>query len=101
MGKVLPQIIELKEMAVHIQNENWQDLSANDLSNLENEVDILKKGLLTEIAKISKSRADRYNIYGTVDTAPFRDIKNKHQKMLLGYIRRTWQIADEIIDKYS
>ncbi len=56
---------------------------------------------LEEIAKISKSSADRYNTYGTVDTAPFINVKDKKQRMLLGYIRRTWQVADEIIGKYS
>ena len=88
-------------MAVDTQNENWKDLSSKELLNFDNEVEILKKLLLTEIAEISESKADRYNIYGMVDTTPFRDIKDKHQRMLLGYIRRTWEIANEIIDKYS
>ena len=87
-------------MAIDIQNENWYDLSDDKLGEFEREVEKLKGAFLTEIAKISKTRADRYNIYGLVDIAPLMKIKNKRQRMLLGYIRHTWQVANEMIDKY-
>ena len=88
-------------MAVDLQNENWHNLSGDKLVNFKEEVDKLKGLLLTEIARISKTTADRYNIYGMVDIAPFIEIREEQQRMLLGYIRRTWQIANELIDKYS
>lgn len=100
-GRVLPRITELKDKAIDIQNEHWKDLSSDELEKFNKEVDDLKRELLDEIAKISKTKADRYNKFGTVDISPFLSIRSKHQRMLLGYIRRTWQIADEIIDKYS
>lgn len=99
--KILPKIIELKDKAVCIQNDYWRNLSPDELSKFHKEVEDLKEELLNEIAKVSKSQAARYKIYGTVDITPFLSISNSQQRMMLGYIRRTWQIADEIIDKYS
>ena len=97
----MPQIIEIKDMAIDLQNENWHNIKGDLLVKFQEEVDILKGVLLTEIAKVSKTTADRYNKYGTVDTAPFMGIIGGHQRMLLGYIRQTWQIANELADKYA
>ena len=100
--KALPQLTKLRDRAVNLQNENWyNDLRYNDLKEFEREVEILRGLVLTEKAKVSKNLVGRYNGLNKIDTTPFEDIIDQHQRMLLGHIRQTWQIANEAIDKYS
>ena len=100
-GKILPQIIAIKEKAINLQNDNWKDLSSEEISKFTEEVGAVHKELLDEIAKVSKTKSERYEYFGLVNISPFLDINDREQRKHLGIITRCWQICDEIIDKYS
>ncbi|MFC1899787.1 hypothetical protein ACFLXP_05630 [Chloroflexota bacterium] len=100
--KTSPQLIELRDNAVDLENENWcKNLGNNDLKELEGEVELIQGLVLTEIVKISKTIAKRYNRLNMVDITPFEDIIDRRQRALLGNIRQTWQMANQLIDKYT
>ena len=99
---ILPKLIKLRNRALRLQNENWHnDLGGNDLDKLEWEIVILRELMFAEVSKISQGINDQLNSLYKFDIAPFKDVVNDHQRMLLGYIRQTWQIANSLIDKYS
>lgn len=97
--KILPRMLEIKTDAVNLQNDNSKDLSEEELLSFEKQVNDVKASLISEISKVSKTKANRYELYGLVPL--FQNIKNEKQRKLLGVATRTWQIADEILDKYS
>jgi len=100
-SKPLARIIELKDEAIKIQNDNNKTLSDAELTTFKQEVDALKAELLAEIGKISKLRARQYENWGEVDTYLFRRISNREQLVYLGIINSCWKLADRIIEKYS
>ena len=100
-SKPLSRIIELKDDAIRIQNDNNRVLTEAELDKFKQEVNDLKTELLAEISKISKHRAKQYKMWGEVDTYLFRRIADKEQLIYLGVINSCWKLADKIIEKYS
>ncbi|MFC1904121.1 hypothetical protein ACFLXJ_00985 [Chloroflexota bacterium] len=97
----ISRIHVLKDKAIEIQNgNNRNNLTEDELNNFKREVENLKQELLDEISKISKPISKQYKKFGAVDISMFRKIADGEQQMYLGYIRRCWELADKIIDKY-
>lgn len=97
----LSQIKELKREAIELQNENFEALKRNELKVFKTKVEGVKTRLLDEIRKISKAKAQQYEDFGLVDVLPFWQVQNEEQKIYLGVIKRCWEVADEVINKYS
>ena len=108
----LKRISNIKDRAIELQNANMgRNLENDELEKFKSEVTKLKKELLEEIGKISKSMARQYENFGAVDTEMFRyrrvsktairELNSEEQIIYLGVVKRCWELTDKIIEKYS
>ncbi|MGD1118395.1 MAG: hypothetical protein ABR886_02795 [Dehalococcoidales bacterium] len=104
--KPLLRISELKDKAIELQNTNKNKLmTVDEMAIFKGEVESIKQQLLSEIAKISKPLARQYHNFGAVDVSMFsflaRNGAQGDQITYLGVLKRCWELADKIAEKYS
>jgi hypothetical protein len=101
-------ISEIKHQAVNLQNKyNIPLYSDGEFFSFKEQTEKLKSDLLKEIGEISKPLERQYRDFGAVDISMFLHIQQTatphadEQVILLGIVKRCWELADKIVDKYS